>query len=118
MSVLETALARRAQLQAELRIVDKFIADYKKFKSGTGIPVNRVTVAGRPAEAFEHMLKVLSSADEPLSRQQIIDACLADGYQMPGLKPGDYVGVLAHRNKDKIEAIGGRYQLRPTASAE
>lgn len=117
METLERAILTRAALREQLRRVETFIADYQAFASGE-IPSRprrastRICIPGRPAQAFDQMVKVLNDAVGPLSRKEIVAACAASGYQMPGKRPADYVAMLAFRNKEKVEAVEGGYRLR------
>lgn len=114
---LENALAQRAALRQQLRYVEDFIATYREMESGAQPSVRRKTlrscVRGRPAEAWEHVHKVLAeNAGGLMSREQIVSACAANGYPMPGKRPADYVGIILFRNKHAVETVGGRYRLR------
>jgi hypothetical protein len=120
---LERAMELRFSLRKKLERVEQFIADYASFANGdmptrsVRSPSLRVVVPGRPKEAFDQMVKVLSEAAGPMTKAQIIDACAADGYVVPGKRQADYVAILAFRNKDKIEHVGrGTYALRTETS--
>lgn len=114
---LANALAVRADLRNKLRRVEEFIATYKAFDSGIGperrrAATRRVCVPGRPAEAWERIKAVLSASDTPMTRGEIVEACAKAGYQMPGARPRDYVGIIICRHKDEVITDWGRYRLR------
>ena len=115
---LANALEMRAALKRRLIEVEAFIENYRVFANGDmPLPTKRrrATVSGRPAQAWQAIEAALQASERPLTRPEIVSACAAAGYEMPGENKVNYVGIILHRNPGRVVKVGKGFSLRGLA---
>lgn len=107
MGTYETAVARRAELHAELKRVERFISAYHDFM---GAPPKRTKRRrGGPETACAKVIDALSKSNTPMTQADIAEA-IGD---IQSNRPGRYIQVLIYRHlRDRIGNDGHGYYLK------
>jgi hypothetical protein len=121
MSALENAKARRLELRAELARVEQFIRDYEGFDSGE-FParqvVKKTVIKGQNAEVLKQVIAVLKASPERLRTTEIVERIAATGFVIQAQNRFNYVGIVIHRNQDKIDRTKAGSRLRESVLRE
>jgi hypothetical protein len=126
---IQEAKARRAKLQAEIELIDQYLALHRQIFGDVGeatvvqdhveaevIPAanrQKVRPLNDPVAIANEMEAILSEADNPLTRGQLRRALADRGVTVNSKDVGKYLGTLLWRNQSRfINVEGEGYWLR------
>ncbi|MBX3505789.1 MAG: hypothetical protein KF895_09950 [Parvibaculum sp.] len=115
------ALRRKKELMAELDRIEKFLAAAAEFSDGanakkaaggsSGGP--RTSAGPKPAQVVSAVEKILSGAEKPMTRGELLNELKALGLEIGGSNPANTLGTTISRDPERFVNLRGLgYWLR------